>query len=65
MRVVKRNLKIVEFQHAATYFGDEIVRWNTEQTKIAGKQTQPLMMALILDEWGIVARQNLPEGVRL
>ncbi len=66
MRVVNRRLKVVEFQHAATCYGDEIVRWNTDpEHAIVSAQTVPLHIVLILDEWSIIARQNLPEGVTL
>ena len=63
MKVVQRNLKTIEFQHAATCYGDEIVRWNTDpEHVIAEKSTIPMEAVLMPDEWSVIARQNLPEN---
>lgn len=66
MRVVKRDLKTIEFQHAATCYGDEIVRWNTDpEHAIVNAQTAPLRIVLTPDEWSVIARQNLLEDAWL
>lgn len=66
MRVINRDLKTVEFQHAATCYGDEIVRWNTDpEHSIAEKQTAPLEVVLMPDVWSVVARQDLPKDAWL